>query len=533
MKRVFSRYGGRLALSISVILVSLYFSSCDLTWHSGGGGSSGSGSVSFRITWLDGGARTDGENLFLPLALDCAGSGVSTVSAFVYDSSGRLVASGGPWNCDAHSGVIEGVPAGDGYSLVVLGSDSSGGAKYRGEASGLSVRKGKTTDAGEVVAVVCVPSPSGPQDEAVFASSSVDIDWADVSGASKYRLQVSSDSQFGSVVLDVEIQGSFYQVSGLPAGRYFWRVKSIDGFGNESAWSDVWHVRLQSALGKIVFGSDASGNNDIWVMNEDGTGRVQLTSDSVHEAAPKWSPDGTKIAYKKVSGNGVNEIWIMDADGSNQYQLTHAYDNGAQYGVSTYAWYPDGTKIAYVAGYDFVEDKIFTINLDGTGNAILIDHPNAKDIEVDVCPADPNKIVYMYDIYNWSCYREIHLWDGVNDTLLVPNDGYGDRYPRFSPDCSKIIWGMATGTGCSTGSIANIWAMNADGTGMYQVTDNSATSISIGWASWSADATRIFYHSNETGNLEIYVVNIDGTGKRRLTNTPENEFDPDYYLPGS
>jgi Tol biopolymer transport system component len=57
-------------------------------------------------------------------------------------------------------------------------------------------------------------------------------------------------------------------------------------------------------------------------MNSSGSGARQLTTDATGAAHPAWSADGTKIAF--VSGrDGNNEIYVMNADGTGQTRLTN------------------------------------------------------------------------------------------------------------------------------------------------------------------------------------------------------------------
>jgi hypothetical protein len=83
-----------------------------------------------------------------------------------------------------------------------------------------------------------------------------------------------------------------------------------------------------SPLGEaIVFQSPASGSWDLYVINADGSGRRQLTTDSAIEGLPAWSPDGQWIGYiSDVAGNWG--IWIIRANGSERRQL-FAYDGGS------------------------------------------------------------------------------------------------------------------------------------------------------------------------------------------------------------
>lgn len=77
---------------------------------------------------------------------------------------------------------------------------------------------------------------------------------------------------------------------------------------------------------QIVYQSPVSGSWDLYVINADGSGKRQLTTDPAVEGLPAWSPDGQWIAY--VSDVGGNwGIWLNRADGSERRQL-FAYDGG-------------------------------------------------------------------------------------------------------------------------------------------------------------------------------------------------------------
>ncbi|MDQ4097533.1 MAG: hypothetical protein M3144_06665, partial [Actinomycetota bacterium] len=64
------------------------------------------------------------------------------------------------------------------------------------------------------------------------------------------------------------------------------------------------------ANGKIAFESNRGGTSDIWSMNPDGTGSINLTQDAAEDTDPVWSPDGTRIAFVKAS-EGHDNIWVM------------------------------------------------------------------------------------------------------------------------------------------------------------------------------------------------------------------------------
>jgi Tol biopolymer transport system component len=77
---------------------------------------------------------------------------------------------------------------------------------------------------------------------------------------------------------------------------------------------------------------------------------------------------------------------------------------------------------------------------------------------------------------------------------------------------------------------AEIYVMNADGSGQTNLTNNAASDSS---ASWSPDGSRLAFVSTRDGNAEIYVMNADGSGQNRLTTNAVNDFRPSWSPDGS
>jgi Tol biopolymer transport system component len=107
------------------------------------------------------------------------------------------------------------------------------------------------------------------------------------------------------------------------------------------------------------FSGTPPGNNDeICVINADGSNERKLTDNPYSDVAPTWSPDGSKIAFMTEGGGGSWGIWTMNADGSNKKGLV--IGNKPE-------WSPDGTKIAYGAVPPGANNpQIFVMNSDGT-----------------------------------------------------------------------------------------------------------------------------------------------------------------------
>lgn len=109
--------------------------------------------------------------------------------------------------------------------------------------------------------------------------------------------------------------------------------------------------------GKILYGSHQSGNFDIWKMNSDGTGQVQLTANPSHDLEPVMSRDSHWIVFQSKR-SGPSNIWRMEASGSNPRQLTHG--NG-EYAPN---FSPDGRWVVY---FTFLNGKpaIGKVSIDG------------------------------------------------------------------------------------------------------------------------------------------------------------------------
>jgi Tol biopolymer transport system component len=111
--------------------------------------------------------------------------------------------------------------------------------------------------------------------------------------------------------------------------------------------------------GRIIYTVTTIRNNDLWIVNADGSGNRQLTFDQGLSFSPVVSPDGRYIVFTSTR-TGNQEIWRMDMDGGNQIALTETQDKENEASVT-----PDGKWIVYQRiNFDEVA-TIWKVNVDG------------------------------------------------------------------------------------------------------------------------------------------------------------------------
>ena len=311
------------------------------------------------------------------------------------------------------------------------------------------------------------------------------------------------------------------------SGSYLWNINPSGSTGNDykvrissisqPAISDpgnntftITPAATAQGYGKLAFVSYRDGNNEIYIMNANGTGQTRLTNIQSTDSEPAWSPDGSKIAFRSDrDGNG--EIYVMNADGSGQTRLTNNLkeDRGP-------AWSPDGSKIAFVS-FRNASVGIYVMNADGTGQTPLTQY---EDGEPAWSP-DGSKIAFVsYAGLGGHIY--VMNADGTGKTRLTTNSER-EEFPSWSPDGSKIAFEYYFSP-----TNHEIYIINADGTGQIRFTNNSAIDSA---PTWSPDGTRVAFSSMRDGNDEIYVINADGNGLTRLTNNGEGDGDPRLAVP--
>ena len=254
------------------------------------------------------------------------------------------------------------------------------------------------------------------------------------------------------------------------------------------------------ANGKIAFVSDRDDNQEIYVMEADGSGQTNLTNNLANDSKPAWSPDGTKIAF---FSDRTGDVYVMNADGTGQTNLTN---NGVS--DTDPAWSPDGTQIAFTGGNSA---GVFVMDADGSDQTPL---PGAAFGFRPAWSPDGTKIAFDHDtdVLNFQVF--VINADGTGLTRLTTNST-NDFAPAWSPDGTKIAF-MSDRI-----SLVDVFVMDADGSDQTKLTNGYRPA-------WSPDGTKIAFSTFLTDHFEVFVMNADGSGQTQLTNNPAFDFFPDW-----
>ena len=210
---------------------------------------------------------------------------------------------------------------------------------------------------------------------------------------------------------------------------------------------------------RIAYESNVSGRSRIYVMNADGSGQTQITPPSaltLDDRQPTWSPDGSRLAFTSSRPtNGSLAIWIVNVDGTGLHQLTSDFSTDP-------SWSPDGTRVAYVGA-----DSVYTIGADGTG-ALRVTLPPAgfTDQAPDWSP-DGGAIVFARSDFA-TTMSDLYAVAPDGSGLRQLTAGTRNFAPSWSPDGTKIGFSRLEPTGTY-----DLVEMNANGSGITQVTTNN------------------------------------------------------------
>lgn len=230
---------------------------------------------------------------------------------------------------------------------------------------------------------------------------------------------------------------------------------------------------IDQPKGRIVYTCQIfklQASNQICIINADGTGFRRLTTDdNTQHNYPSLSPDGKSVVYAAFREANTYEIYEMNLATGNTVRLTNKLGNLSAPEIS-----PDGTRIVY---------KVWSPNTD-------------------------KNVIWMMDR------------NGENADKISRVSGWD---PTWSPDGKYVLFASDM-----DGAI-QLFSMRTNGKDLHRVSNLPAIR---GHSDWSPDGQFIVTYSGEAWKREVYIMNADGTNARVLSPAGGNSQGPSFSPDG-
>ncbi|MDE0314055.1 MAG: hypothetical protein OXM61_04065 [Candidatus Poribacteria bacterium] len=284
---------------------------------------------------------------------------------------------------------------------------------------------------------------------------------------------------------------------------------------------------------KIVFCIEG----DIYVMNDDGSGRRRLTKNTVsRDKHPRWSPDGKRIAFTRRvdKGQSTFELFIMNADGTNVQRLT---DNSVLDVDSS--WAPDGKRIAFSS----VRSGRWEVHVIDLATLHVTQLTDIEDGGKGAVSPDwsPDGTQIVYEKFTDSGIRSIYVMsaNGEDQRPLLPDpkedDEATDKYlPRWSADGKRILFDDCVWENnfdlCRL-TVATLRGKAQQIKGIYDKLGNDLR-VLVGAMCWMDNDKALLFDlkmlDTPKPNYDLYRYDFNTRNLKRLTRGEEDEDYPDW-----
>lgn len=262
----------------------------------------------------------------------------------------------------------------------------------------------------------------------------------------------------------------------------------------------------------LVFQSNRAGVNQIFAKTIGGESSEtnQLTQAEFGAETPVISPDGRKIAFAMYVAEGNNDVFVMNIDGSGMRQLT----DGPGYDGHPH-WNADGSRIAFnsdrttpdpAAAWSDRWHEIFSMKSDGSD---VRQHTRCKSVcTYGSLSPDGQTVLYRKLISGAGLDWALNDVDDNSEIFIANIDGGDERnlsnHPAFD---GWPVW-SATGKRIAFASnrdgpalVGQVWTMKPDGSGLQQETRGDWSYVQPAW-SFAEDSIYAYQHK-ETEDYEF------------------------------
>ena len=257
--------------------------------------------------------------------------------------------------------------------------------------------------------------------------------------------------------------------------------------------------------GSVAFSSMRDGNAEIYTMDWDGRNQTRITTDAATDTDPAISPNGRDIVFTS-NRSGNNDIFVVGRAGGSSVNLT---SNPGNDGWAR--WSPNGRHIVFHSNRDG-NFEIYVMDSDGLFPTRLTNYPGVDQFP-DWSP-DGKEIVFRRDV-------DIYTLDLASRAVRrLTHAAPLNQMAMWSPSGRQLVF-MSARDG-----YPSVFTMSADGSNQVNLTPRNAADSASDWMSrapsWSTNGRHIYFMSfrpSTGGDTEIFMINADGSGLRRLTFT--------------
>ncbi len=238
------------------------------------------------------------------------------------------------------------------------------------------------------------------------------------------------------------------------------------------------------------------GHFDLWTMNADGSSQARLTANTNEDRNPAWSPAGDEIAFDSNRA-GSFDIWVLPLAGGEAAadSLTFGNLDNMEPG-----WTADASAIYFTSNRgDNAPFNIWWSPADGGAHTQV-----TSFVEPDISPALSPDGLYLAFVspLNFDEPKVYTMEIGSDEVSPLTGNtlGYTEMDPSWDPTSTALLYSRVDGTG------SQVWGVPLLGGAPTQITSGSGPIVGDGGAVMSPDASRIAFHSDRNGNLDIYVL---------------------------